>query len=558
MDFIGKKRFISCIFLILLVIIVSIITYNRVLLQIDLGPISDSVDYFTNALVFAGQGIGYSDLIRPPFFSFITSIFVRMGYVSINTIFAVDGGLFIFGVIGMFMLLKIRFNDLESFLGGLLYATFPIILVVLGLGFSDLGSVSFTIWSFYFMILAIKNDSRWFYIAFPFAMLTFLTRYNNILLIFPIFLYILMNKDRINIKNLCIGIGASFLMIIPLLLFYYEKFGNIIYPFLNFGSTSTMVSVSAENASYDSNIFFFLQNFTGLVGPSGITVLFILLSGALLILIIKIIQKNKFKNNLVERFNSLNRKNKIELIFLIILLTIFLESFSKTFYMFSELLFFVLAYLFYDLTKNLNIKNMDIHLLFLLWFLVFFIFHSIFVIKDYRYFVLMVPPVVYFMILGLSEISNRLKFMIKDYNITFPLITILLTMIILLSSASELSLIMESNNDDKVANHDMELASQWLVNYDLEYKNKNIYSDLWPNFSWYLKTNVKPVPVFKDNQVYYGGVKDKNFTQMDSKAYNKYLEANNAEYYLSVRKGLNLTSYKPIKEFGFIIIYKKI
>ena len=354
-DIIGRKQSITLIYLILLIIIVSIVTYKRVLLQIHLGPISDSVDFFTNALVFAGQGIGYSDLIRPPFFSFISSIFVRIGYLSINTIFAVDGGLFIFGVIGMFMLLKIRFNDLESFLGGLLYATFPIIIVVLGVGFSDLGSVSFTIWTFYFMILAIKKDSRWFYIAFPFAMLAFLTRYNNILLIFPIFLYIFMNKDRINIKNLSIGIGASILMIIPLFLFYFEKFGNIIYPFLNFGSTSIMVSVSSESASYDSNIFFFLQNFPGFVGPEGITIFFFFLV-ALIISIIKIMQRNKFKINLVDRFNVLNRKNKIELVFLIILLAVFLESFSKTFYIVSELLFFAIAYLFYDLSKNLKSK----------------------------------------------------------------------------------------------------------------------------------------------------------------------------------------------------------
>ncbi len=46
------------------------------------------------------------------------------------------------------------------------------------------------------------------------------------------------------------------------------------------------------------------------------------------------------------------------------------------------------------------------------------------------------------------------------------------------------------------------MASQWFISYDPDYKNQNIYSDLWPNFSWYLKTNVKPVPIFKDNQTF--------------------------------------------------------
>ena len=61
-----------------------------------------------------------------------------------------------------------------------------------------------------------------------------------------------------------------------------------------------------------------------------------------------------------------------------------------------------------------------------------------------------------------------------------------------------------------------------------DYKDKNIYADLNPNFSWYLKTNVKPVPGFKDNKVYSGGIDFNNFTQQDSNAYNQYLVENNA------------------------------
>ena len=36
------------------------------------------------------------------------------------------------------------------------------------------------------------------------------------------------------------------------------------------------------------------------------------------------------------------------------------------------------------------------------------------------------------------------------------------------------------------------------------------------------------------------------------------LLTNNAEYYFSVRPGLNLKSYKPIKRFGIVTIYEKI
>ncbi len=550
-----KNHVNSIIFLLLLTVIVSIITYYRILVQIELGPVYDSFVFLANALVFSGHSIGYSDLLRPPFFSFIISLLFRLGYTSANTIFVVDGILFVFGVIGMFMLLKIRFNDLESFLGGLIYATFPIVLIYLGFGFSDLASVSFSIWAIYFMILAFKKDSRFFYLAFPFFMFAFLTRYNNGLLIFPVFLYILINSDKINFKNLIIGIIASFLVLLPVLIFFYEKFGNIIYPLMSFGSTSTAVSISTETASYNPNIFYFLQMLPVYIGLQGKLIVLIVALGIVLCLILRIlrIKDNKYS---FEGLNLKSRNSKIKLVLFIILIIAFLVSFGKTVYMVSEVLFFALAYLFYEITRSMKIKKMDLHVLFFSWFMVFFIFSSIFVIKDDRYFLLMAPPVVYFMILGLSEISNIHKFKIKNNNVIFPVLTIILTLIILFSNATLIPTIRQANNGDLIANQQIEMASQWFVNYDPNYKNQNIYSDLSPNFSWYLNTNVKQIPVFKNNQTFIG-VNNDSFTQEDSNEFNDYLVTNNADYYFCIRNGLNLTSYKPIKQFGNVIIYKR-
>ena len=143
----------------------------------------------------------------------------------------------------------------------------------------------------------------------------------------------------------------------------------------------------------------------------------------------------------------------------------------------------------------------------------------------------------------MSELSNRIKINVKSKNITFPLLAILLTTIILLSTASYLPLVQQTNSNQGVANKETKLASQWLTSYDTNYKNKIIYADSWPNFSWYLKTNVNPTPIFKDNQSFSEGIKNYNFNQQDSNAFNNYLTTNNAYYYLSVHQGLNLTSY---------------
>ena len=522
----------------------------------EMGPVSDSFDFLSNAMVFAGQGTGYSDLIRPPLFSFIISLFFRLGFVYTSIVFDVDGILFIFGVIGMYLLLKTRFNEIESFLGALLYATFPIVLTVLSVGFSDLSSVSFSIWAFYFTVLAVKKDSRFFYLAFPFVIFAFLTRFNSALLIFPIFLYILINKNKVNVKNVFIGIIVSILTLVPVLIFFFEKFGNIIYPFINSGTTSNSISFSSESASYDPNIYFFVQKFPDFVGAQGFTIISIVAAGIIVYFLYKVIRSLHDDKSIFEgiKFKSFSY---IKLVLQAGLVILFLLTFDKTSYMVNEVLFFVISYLLYDLSRDLNLKDMDLHLMFLEWFMVFFIFNSIFVIKDNRYFVLMAPPVAYFMILGLSGISSKIQFKIKNRNIIFPVLAILLTSIILLSTASEIPLILQSNNDKVIANNQMKIASQWLVSYDPNYKNQNIYSDLWPNFSWYLKTNVKPVPVFKDNQTFPNGVKNATFNQADSDQYNNYLTTNNADYYISVRQGLNLTSYVQIKQFGYVIIYKK-
>ena len=62
---------------------------------------------------------------------------------------------------------------------------------------------------------------------------------------------------------------------------------------------------------------------------------------------------------------------------------------------------------------------------------------------------------------------------------------------------------------------------------------------------------MKPVPIFKNNETFgdVGAVKNNTFNQEDSNQYNNYLVNNNVDYYFNVRPGLNLTSYKPIKEF---------
>lgn len=554
----GLTGYSSYIFPILLMLIVSVITYYRVLLQIGLGPIWDTCDFLSNALVFAGQGTGYADLVRPPLLAFLTSIFFRLGYVSSTTIFALDGALFVFGVMGFYLLLKQHFNNVESFLASLIFVSFPTVLSFAGSGLSDIPSISLLIWTIYFTVLAVKRNSKFFYLAFPFLMLAFLTRYAAALVIFPIALYILVNREiPEKLKDIVIGIFLSFLSLLPVLIFFYLSFGSPLYSFSNFyGSSSISASVSPENFAYQPNIFYFVLGLPLYIGKVGFAAVLFMLLG----IFIYTFRRIKNRSQVEKPFNNLKLENaltKVKLLIFIILAFLFLGTLGKISYMASEVMFFTLGLVSYWLLDKFNIKDLDFHFLFLSWFMAFFIFHSVYVIKDDRYFLTMAPAVAYFLVLGLSEISNKLNYKIKGKNVTFYLFAVFLIAMMLMLVGYDLSEVAEVNSDTKIIGDNMEAASYWLTSYDPAYKNKVIYSDYWPYNGWYLRTHVGMVPIFKDNQTFYCGVKDYSFNANDNKAFNNYLDSNNVDYYFCVREGLNLTHYKLIKQFGDVVVYEK-
>lgn len=546
------------ILLLLLVIIVCLITFFRVKLQIYLGPSWDTYDFLSNALLFAGQGMGYSDLVRPPLLSFITSIFFRIGFVSETVIFIVDGALFIFGVIGLYLLLNYRFNSILSFLGSILYATFPVILHFVGFGLTDIPSVTFSIWAIYFTVLSVKNNSKYFYLVFPFLMLAFLTRFSSAFLIFPIAFYLLINRDFIDIKNIIMGILGSFLLILPVFIFFQVELGNFLYPFLeSFSATGS--PFSPLNYSYNNNINYFIEEmplFIGEIIYNIFKIILIILSGIVIYSFIKTTKKSIAEKRTYNFIQS-EKFKIIKLALFLVLSFVFIETFGNITYSQSLLLFFILLFVFYELLKSLKIEHFDTDLLIFSFFMTNFIFHSLFVIKVDRYFVIMAPAVAYFLIWGLNEILNFLKLKTQNKNIILSIISIALVFMVLLPISPYLSELKEENQGMRSLTDKSALSSQLLINYDPQYKDKIIYSDIWVYSAWHLKTNIKRMPIFKDGAAYYYGVKNYGISPQDNIAFNQELELGKADYYICVRPELNITSYIPIIRVEDITIYKR-
>lgn len=572
-DFCNKHLNLLC--LIFISVIAAIIAYWRVLIQSELGPIWDTFDFLSNAMYFAGQGFGYVDYTRPPFFSFITSLVFRLGFISELTIYAVDAAFFVFGVVGLYLFFKLRFSSFQSFFGCLIFTTFPIILGYVSIGLSDIPALSLSIWALYFTVLAIKRNSKFFYLSFPFFMLAFLTRYPSALIIFPMIFYILINRKEVNYKNLLLGVLLSIIVLVPVLIFFFDKFGNPIYPFVAFfGFTQNSllpesllqvksqynanipvyvmgeVVNSPENPFYSNDLFYFLKKFPFYVGASSFSMLIISLMGIFIYGVIKIKEKSIKTISLA--------KNKFKAFLLVILLIIFIITFGSINYLISEILFLILAFTTYMILKRQNFRNLDVDFLFMVWLMSFFIFNSVYVIKDSRYFLMMAPGVVYFLSMGFFLVVERFNWKYKNVNLVKIVLSSFLIIMILFSTTSYLLNLYDGRTGDRTTNDYALAASNWFKEYEPDYKNKIIYADYWPYFNWHLKTELTPMPVVKDGKLYYYRLKNYKVDTNSNMQYSKILDENNADYYFSDKTGLNLTSYKLIKQFGIITIYQRI
>lgn len=546
-------------------VIVSLITFKCFQIQTSIGPIWDTYDLLSEAAFLSGQNIGYYDLIRPPLIPFLTSIFFRILGLSTWPIMLIDGLIFILGSAGFFLFLKLRFDDVTSFLGALLFVTFPIVLTFVCSGLTDIATVCISIWALFFTVIAVKKDSKWFYLSFPLAMIAFLTRFTSVLIIFPIFLFILINLGELkHRKNIIIGILISFLFLIPVFWLLYVNFGNPLYTFLNFFSSSSgSVSEATEILYYyNPDFFYFLKIMPSLMGPQAMGVVLVIFLGILIYPFKRFINKRNFLENQNELIKSLQlslRNNiKLKLLFLTIFGIIFILTIQRVHYLFSEIILFLILYLLYNLINGFKFKNRDLDFLFLSWFLVFFIFHSIYVIKDYRYFIDMAPPLTYFLMRGFTLTTSQLGIKIKNRNVTHYLFSGFLIFLIIVSTYNYLPSISETNNYLTELNEGNINISSWLMNYDPEYKNKVIYSDIWPYSGWSLQRNVSKMPQFRDNQTIYTSASDYNLTNQDIMDYNHELDLNQADYYISITPGLTFVNYRPIQQSGRVILYQRI
>jgi 4-amino-4-deoxy-L-arabinose transferase-like glycosyltransferase len=541
--------------LFILTLITVGITSYILYVQMKIGvPYWDVFNYLNNALYFAGIGKG-SALYLPPVVPLLTSLFFKTGYVSINAIFILDSILLVIGVIGLYLLLNMRFNEIQSFTGSIIFISFPVVLSWVAAGGIDIPGVSFSIWAIYLTVLGVKKDSKFLYFVIPIIMLAFLTRYTAGLIVLPIVLYSIINIRKIQkIKKVILGISLELAVLVVAFIFYLMHLGAIktFYNLLMNITTSSTTGVG--DVAYNPSVWYYLQNIPNYISvgpiqgtyqqilnpsmgvPSILSYITILIASIGIILYMRSILSSKLNLNKLK----ISRNNLIKIIVLIVLVIGFAAAFNNVSYVINEIILFGICCILYMLLGNQKTKNLDMDLMFFSWFGAYLIFQSILGMKVDRYFITMAPALVYFIILGLSEFINKINPRIKNKNLKSWGIYSIIALIFLSSAAVTYI----GHTPKKTFTVDIGDASNWIKEHDPDYKNKIIYSDYPPAVSWYLKKQVNGA-----------------YTRLysNSEEFSKRLQKKDAYYYidsLSEPKP-DLDGYHIVKTFGTVAVYEK-
>lgn len=554
-------------YLLLLILITSLITGYLISIQIQIGvPYWDVFNYLNDALYFAGEGMGNLSYL-PPIIPFLTSLVFRLGYLSSNVIFILDGIIFIIGVIGLYMLFKLRFNRIQSLTGSLIFVSLPLVISWAVAGAIDVPAISFSIWAIYFTILGVKKDSKFLYLMLILFGLAVLTKYKSVLLVFPIALYILINNNYIkNVKKIGLISLALFILVTTILLLFYDKSSNLTTLLILFTTTAFNSSTLTNDVAYNPNILYYLGNmfnyisigpspnqypailapflgpYSAILNPSeGLPSPFSYIIG-LLTLTGLIIYIHKIMNILKVRRQKIEIKslNFIKIVLLWILIIIFIITFAQITYLISEVIFFAICYITYTFLKDLKIKNLDIDFLFISWFMSYLILHSVLAIKVDRYFITMTPALAYFIVLGLKELLDKFDYKINNTKLkTWGIYAIVALLFLSTGLATYYG-----HTPQKCFTQDIEQSSAWLKNYDSQYNEKIFFSDYNSATSWYLKKQTHGAfPRFYKNSI----------------EFSNYLKKNKADYYIDTLSypKLDIPRYHKLKTIGTTVIYEK-
>lgn len=537
-----------------LISLILIITYLLLNIDLNIGVyyIRDVFGYLNNALFFAGYNSGLPSLRGlSPAIPLITSLFFRMGFVSDGTILIVSSSFYVLSTLGIYLLLRLRFNEILSFTGGILLATFPINLVWATKGMLDVPGLCVSIWSVYFMMLSLKKNPKFLYITIPLIIFGFFIRYTVALIIPVLAMQFLLNKNPFKFlkKNLKHIIIAIILGIITLGIFIgiYNYFD---LPMFFISQTSAISSANAASQSstpHPNNIFYYLNNLLIYIGTQNFIPYslepgyFSIFNGgwsggspspiSYILCAISLIGIGFYLKKLFDAANRsiLNKNTKMMIIISSATLLLFLITFTKISILISLILLSISMLSTYHILYKTEIEYLDLDFIFLYWFIVNFVFFTYHQTKVDRYAITFTPFITYLIILSLDLILNKLNSNKYSEKIKILVPIGLICGILLCSGIYALS--NEPHTFDNQVHPNLINASNeeknvgaWLINHDANYSNKTIWADRGGDMSFILQMQIPSLEKYSNSTDFTEEMLKENVTYFiteDNKTFNK-------------------------------------
>lgn len=508
-------------YLLFITIFTTVLVAYYIKFNINLGIYcSDVYVYLLNSIYYTGKNIhSTSNIYLSPVICFITSIFFRMGFVDRTVIYIVTGAFAILGNIGFYLLLKRYFNETMSLTGTIIYSASTLYLTWLANGTLDIPANTMTIWIVLFSIIAIKNNPKFYKYLFTLFVLGVFTRYSVMIVLPAIMLYYVYEKGfkiesedkKYIIKGIEIAAILGIVVLAILLIMGSGQFGagyQISSGIIGQQGSELDPAYNADESYYLMNLPNFISNSHTIIKGNPILDNPTVLSWA--IFAILLIGAGLW---LYDNKRKLNKKDGIVITLIIITIATFSHISSFITILLSLLTLFLMG------KDNENKTGYFMAG----WILTNFIFYSYYSIKVNRYILPVFPPLIYFILMGITQIHNHLKI-----NKSFiPIILIVLFIIQAFAFTSTFDV-----NDE--FRHPEEM-SKYIVDNDPHYDTVSIGAYNLRPYSWWLGENVV-------------GIVNSNQTAIDE---------SNVTYYISNKQLDNLNNYDEIKNMGNLYLYKK-
>ncbi len=482
---------------------------------------SDVFVYLLNALYYSGTNIhATSTIFLYPLIPFLTSLLFDLGFKSELSIYLITGIFAILGNIGFYLLLRTRFNEVLSLTGSVMYATFALNLAWLANGTLDIPAVTMIIWCVLTSYIAIKLNPKYYMIAMPLFVICLFTRYTAGLILPALLLYYVYEKGfKITpedkpyiIKGIIWSIGLF--VVISIMLAILSNFNTSLLD-----SAAARVEGGRGNTldqAYNTDMSYYFTNFPEFISASKTT--FVNFTPELenstilswislgLLAIGCILGAMKIKLN----------RNK-ETIGGVLAFLVAIALFNHISSLFTIVIAFIGLYL---IGKDSKHKE---YLAMLGWILSFYIFFTYFNIRVNRYIIPAIPPIIYFMMISIELINEKIKI---NKNI-IPLVLIILFVIQGFAYTSTYEDIQNFKATEEI--------SDYIIQNNPDYENQSIGVYNIRPYSWYLQTDVIGIPTA-------------NTTHIDQ---------SNVTYYISNNELSNLTNYTQVKNIDDLYLYEK-